>query len=153
MKNKLRLWLIEKLDGIPLESHCEQLKINAFLIENGRLKQELVKADNTNNQLREELLKLTSSLPLIGDYTKTEHISYPWWAIVVPRQIMRKNPKDIADCIEGVYFSREAAESVLEARRDEYGKDAIVYRFSGYWSEQYKQLLKDASNFKNDNPS
>lgn len=69
----------------------------------------------------------------------------PWWGIIMPRQIMKKDGEAIAHCIKGIYFSRESAQNHLDSRRYEYGKDAIVYCFSGYWSREYKSALRAIS--------
>ena len=123
MKKKLRLWLIKKLNAVPNEDWV-------------RYKQ------------------ISDALPNIKDSDKNEGTDSPWWAIIIPRQIMRKDPHEIASCIvDGVWFSRESAEAHLNSRWSEYGSGAIVYCFSGYWSAEYKQLLKGVNNFRNDNPS
>jgi hypothetical protein len=150
MKNKLRLWLIEKLKGVPLERDRKNIdSILNLSVQLGREQRPLARAKESNTHLRESLLKLTSTLPNIKDSDKNEGTSFPWWAIVVPRQIMRKDPCAIASCIVGVWFSRESAEAHLNSRRHEYDDSAIVYCFSGYWSAEYKQLLKDVSKFRN----
>ena len=81
-------------------------------------------------------------------FNDNEGTESPWWAIVMPRQIMSKNAEQIAQCIVGVFFSRESAENHLNSRRYEYGNDAIVYCFSGYWSRQYKQAVRSANTSK-----
>lgn len=68
----------------------------------------------------------------------------PWWAIIMPRQIMAKDPQEIAHCIVGVFFSRESAQNHLDSRRYEYGSNAVVYCFSGYWSHEYKEGVRNA---------
>ena len=74
--------------------------------------------------------------------TDNEGTESPWWGIIMPRQIMKKDGEAIAHCIKGIYFSREAAEAHLNSRRYEYGGDAIVYCFSGDWSREYKEALR-----------
>jgi hypothetical protein len=124
--------------------------------DNTRLRSEILQAleerDNTyleEKTLRRLLKQLTETLPNIKDSDKNEGTDSPWWAIIMPKQIMEKDPCAIASCIvDGIWFSRESAEAHLNAWRYEYGDSAIVYCFSGYWSREYRKLLKDVSKFK-----
>ena len=159
MKNKLRLWLIKKLNAVAKEDYSRYAERwyttkTRLEVENKSLSQELTEFVNALADSNALLKQVSDTLPNIKDSDKNEGTDSPWWVIIMPRQIMRKDPSSTASCIvEGVWFSRESAEAHLESRRHEYGKDAVVYCFSGHWSAEYKQLLKDVSKFRNDNPS
>jgi hypothetical protein len=67
--------------------------------------------------------------------------NYPWWAIVDPRQMMKASVHDAAAMITGPFFSRAAAEQVLQARRYHFGKHAVVFCFSGHMSPDYRERV------------
>ena len=73
----------------------------------------------------------------------TEH---PWWAIVDPRQVFAltdgRGVASVAQCITGPYFSREAAEEQLRARRHAYGPHAGVWCFGGYMSPDWRTFCE-----------
>ena len=74
----------------------------------------------------------------------------PWWMIVDPRQNFRTDNNAVhavASMIRGPFFSRAEAESVLKARRYNFGKGAVVYCASGCDTVQYR-LKTDAANNK-----
>lgn len=58
----------------------------------------------------------------------------PWWAIVKSTRPGRE------EVLAGPFFSRKRAESMLEARRHDWGRKAFVFCFSGYYSAHYKEL-------------
>jgi len=77
---------------------------------------------------------------------KNEGTEAPWWAIVDPRQNLKTDKAgvaNIASMITGPFFSRESAENHLSARRYNFGKNAAVWCFSGYWSHEYKMAIRD----------
>jgi hypothetical protein len=68
----------------------------------------------------------------------------PWWAIVNPSQNMRADLAVAAGQITGPFFDRIEAEQYFQRRRYEYGKNAHVWCFSGYWSDEYKRAIRAA---------
>lgn len=79
---------------------------------------------------------------------KNEGTESPWWAIINPTFGTTGNPERVAQCITGPFFSREAAQNHLEARSYAFSKKAIVYCFSGYWSNQYKNAIREGTSEK-----
>lgn len=83
---------------------------------------------------------------------ENEGTSAPWWAIIIPRQNFSKGDQgihNIAGMIVGPFFSRASAQNRLDGRRYEYGQNARVFCFSGYWSERYTDAInaaRDAAN-------
>lgn len=75
---------------------------------------------------------------------ENESTDSPYWMIINPRQSMRADFQEIASMITGPFFSRESAQTHLDNRRYAFGKRAVVYCFSGYWSQQYKDACKKA---------
>jgi hypothetical protein len=76
---------------------------------------------------------------------KNEHTSSPWWIIVDPRQNFKVNDEgvnNIAHMINGPFFSREEAESVLRYRAHHYSKNARVWCHSGYETIQYSKKVR-----------
>lgn len=74
---------------------------------------------------------------------KNEGTSYPFLIIIDPHQNFSKGSQglhNIAGMITGVWFSREAAEEHLKARRYNFGEGARVYCHSGCYSEDWKEL-------------
>ena len=158
MKKNLRLWLIKKLNAVAVEDHSRYTETWSITkkrleVENKRFREDLLETVSALADSNTLLKQIADTLPNIKDSDKNEGTAYPWWAIVIPRQIMRKDPHAIACCIKGVYFSRESAEAHLNSRRYEYGENAIVHCFGGYWSAEYNQLLKDVSMFRDDHTS
>jgi len=97
--------------------------------------------DDYRNQvinLRDRVAELESQLKRAQDIlfcsTDNEITSDPWWAVV------RKNRLGSSAISAGPFFSRERAETHMEARRHEYGKGAFVFCFSGYYSRHYRDL-------------
>ncbi len=77
---------------------------------------------------------------------KNEGTDSPWWMIINPRQNFRVDEEGIhhiAAMITGPFFSREEAEAHLKLRRYAFSKHAEVYCNSGYWSNQYKEALRN----------
>lgn len=74
--------------------------------------------------------------------TKNEATAAPYWLILDPRQNMRSGVHDLASQITGPFFSREAAEAHLQGRRYAFGKNAVVYCHSGYWSREYLEACQ-----------
>jgi hypothetical protein len=97
-------------------------------------------------QLEKENHVLKSILA-IGEFSseQCDFTADPFWIIIIPRQIMKKDPEAIAHCLaHGVWFSRELAQKHLDSRRYEYGDNAIVYGMSGCYSQQYSSMVKAA---------
>lgn len=68
----------------------------------------------------------------------------PYWLIIEPRgRNIKTRIEDIANCITGPFFSREDAENHLKTRRYNFSDKARVWCFSGYWSEKYKNALRN----------
>lgn len=96
--------------------------------------------------------------PIILDRRVTVHVrgdneitSYPWWAILTPRQVMRKDPHQISCCIVGPFFSRESAEEQRKRRIYAYGQNSVVFCFSGHESPEWRDannLAQEASKRK-----
>jgi hypothetical protein len=72
-----------------------------------------------------------------------EGTAEPWWAIVDPRQAFKCNPHEIASMITGPFFSRKDATDFLKATRYNFGKYAVVYCFSGYYSKKYREFYRN----------
>lgn len=78
---------------------------------------------------------------------KNEGTSAPWWAIIDPRQNFETGNHglhNIANMITGPFFSREDAEMFLHRTRYNFGRNAAVFCFSGYYSYEYSSAIKDA---------
>lgn len=73
---------------------------------------------------------------------KNEGTCSPWWAIVNPSQNMSLDIDIAASQITGPFFSREEAQEFLDRTRYNFSKRAVVYCFSGYHSNQYKEALR-----------
>ena len=76
---------------------------------------------------------------------KNEGTSYPYWAIVDPKQNFNTNSDGvhhIASMITGIWFSREAAEDFLQRTRYNFSKNAKVYCFSGCYSTDWEEFSK-----------
>lgn len=72
-----------------------------------------------------------------------EMTTYPWWGIINPEQIMtNKEPDPIAARITGPFFSRESAEAFLQKTRYNFSKYAVVWCFSGCYSEDWINFTK-----------
>lgn len=80
-----------------------------------------------------------------------EATAYPFWAIVDPQQNFNINPQgvhNIASMITGIWFSRESAEEHLKQRHYHFSKNAKVYCFSGYYSNEYSEAVKNGKEQK-----
>ncbi len=73
---------------------------------------------------------------------ENEATSFPWWAIVEPRQNMSVDLSRAAGQITGPFFSREEAEDELKATRYNYSKRAAVWCFSGCYSRRYQEAVR-----------
>jgi hypothetical protein len=80
----------------------------------------------------EALLKLAT-----GE-TENDGSAYPLWAIVEKAGFGRMA------WLMGPFFSRKAAETLLESRRYHYGEKAFVWCFSGHDCRDYRDLLDAA---------
>lgn len=62
--------------------------------------------------------------------------------IIDPRAVgnIKTTVGDIANCITGPFLSRETAEAYLEGTKYNFSKEAKVYCFSGYESEEWRKL-------------
>lgn len=75
-----------------------------------------------------------------------EGTSEPWWLIIDPNQQMFElDVHTVANMITGPFFSRESAQSFLDATRYNFSKHAKVYCHSGYHSFEYRQAMKRGS--------
>ena len=86
-------------------------------------------------------MKRVNRIKIIGD---NEGTSYPYWIIIDPKQNFKTNDQgvhNISGMIEGVWFSRKAAEDYLKARSYEYSKNARVFCKSGYWSTDWRKAV------------
>lgn len=80
-----------------------------------------------------------------------EGTSAPWWVIINPKQNLSKSKEathNIASMITGPFFSRQEAEDHLTARSHAFGRNAVVYCMSGYWSWEYSEAIKKAEGQK-----
>ena len=76
--------------------------------------------------------------------TNNEGTAAPWWAIIDPKQLMWKSPREVASMITGPFFSREAAQKQLDSTRYNYSEHAVVYCFSGHNSPEYKKAVTES---------
>jgi hypothetical protein len=67
----------------------------------------------------------------------SEFTAYPFWLIINPKQMLKPDCHTVAGMITGPFFSRESAQNHLETRRYAFGKNAVVYCCSGYWSKDF----------------
>ena len=68
----------------------------------------------------------------------------PWWMIIDTRQNFRTDREashNISAMITGPFFSREEAELVLDRRRYNFGKGAVVFCASGVDTIQYARKV------------
>lgn len=79
----------------------------------------------------EKLQKAREILFAYGD--ENDGTAHPWWA-VVKRSRMGEH-----SILAGPFFSRQRADEHYKAREYEY-KKAIVYCFSGHYSQHYREL-------------
>jgi 3-mercaptopyruvate sulfurtransferase SseA len=89
------------------------------------IEERLAKAEETIRKAQEILFAYGAN---------NEASAHPWWAVVKDAGLGRMV------ILDGVFFSRERATELLEARRYEYGPKAYVYCFSGHRSEHYREL-------------
>jgi len=76
---------------------------------------------------------------------ENEATDTPYWVIIDPRQNFKVNSDglyNIAGMVTGIWFSRASAERHLQHRRYAFSKNAKVFCMSGYWSSDYKELIK-----------
>lgn len=74
---------------------------------------------------------------------ENEGTDSPYWLILDPSQNLKRDLCALACQITGPYFSRQAAEKHLHARRYNYSDRAMVYCLSGYWSSEYKLAIRE----------
>ena len=67
----------------------------------------------------------------------------PYWIIIDPRKIPKKEPGQIARCITGVFFSRESAQQYLDSHCYNFSDHAIVYGCSGHHNFEYWKAIKN----------
>lgn len=100
------------------------------------------------------LLALKPSAPVVPEGFRritldvsndNEITSEPWWLIIDPRQMMSPDVHTVASMITGPFFSREEANTNLNARRYAFSDKARVYCHSGCWSSKYKQAMLAAA--------
>lgn len=76
---------------------------------------------------------------------ENEGTASPWWMIIDPKQMMKPEVNTVAmGMITGPFFSREEAQCVLDARRYNFGKHALVWCHSGCDTIQYDKKYKEA---------
>jgi hypothetical protein len=88
-----------------------------------------------------------TTIKLDVDLENNEGTESPWWIIIDPQQNLSKQRDachNIAHMITGPFFSREDAQNHLDARRYNFGPNAVVYCHTGYYSWKYKQAIKAA---------
>jgi len=82
---------------------------------------------------------------------KNESTASPYWMIIDPRltesSIFAELAPDekvnyISNMIDGPFFSREQAESVLNAERYNYGEHAVVWCCCAKRGSQYRQQVR-----------
>lgn len=66
----------------------------------------------------------------------------PWWVIINPRGLIH-TASEIESRLTGPFFSRKAAEDHVRNRRHAFGEKVAIWCLSGYWSYEYKKLLRD----------
>jgi len=74
-----------------------------------------------------------------------EATSAPYWLILDPKQNLRTDREAshaIASMITGPFFSRNAAQHVLDTQRYNFGKGAVVYCCSGHNTTQYAEKVR-----------
>ena len=76
--------------------------------------------------------------------TGNEFTDSPYWMILDPRQMMKPDVYHLAGMVTGPFFSREEAQNHLSSRRYAFGKHAVVFCASGYWSRRYKDAWRKA---------
>ena len=76
--------------------------------------------------------------------TDVEATEAPYWLILDPHQMMKPDVFDLSSMITGPFFSRAEAQEHLSARRHAFGKHAVVFGASGYWSRRYKDAWRKA---------
>lgn len=76
--------------------------------------------------------------------TEVEGTESPYWLILDPSQMMKPDVFHLASMVTGPFFSREEAQGHLSARRYAFGKHAVVFCSSGYWSQRYKEAWRSA---------
>lgn len=78
-----------------------------------------------------------------------ESTAYPWWVIIDPRQMMRPSVSAVAHMVTGPFFSREAAQAHLEAKRHRFGADATVWCHTGHDSADWRALCEEPATTEN----
>ena len=77
---------------------------------------------------------------------KNEGTSFPFWIIIDPKQNFNTGIQglhNIAWMITGVWLSREAAQSYLDAHRYNFSKNAKAYCHSGCYSSDWIDLSNE----------
>ena len=102
---------------------------------------------NEQNQTQEpQVAELENVFSLIAAAKDQECTSFPYWLIIDPRQMLRVDPHSVASMITGPFFSRESAQEHLNARRYAFGKNAVVFCHSGYWSKDFQKIYTQSEN-------
>lgn len=102
-------------------------------------------------QEREAARGLMEAVKPLASFTDNEGTRAPYWLIIDPIQMMQPDCHRVATMVTGPFFSREAAQSHLDARRYAYSKRAVVYCHTAHWSREYCQLQEAAIATYNDN--
>ncbi len=76
--------------------------------------------------------------------TANEATAYPYWMVIDPVQMMKPEHHSVASMFSGPFFSRDAAECHLTAKRHRYGKHAVVYCCSGHMSMAWRHAHQAA---------
>ncbi len=77
--------------------------------------------------------------------TESEATAYPYWMVIDPKQMMAPTLTGVASMFSGPFFSRDAAECHLTAKRHRYGKHAAVYCCSGHMSMAWRDAHQRAA--------
>lgn len=85
-------------------------------------------------------VSLKDALQPLASYSDPEGTRAPYWLIIDPMQMMKPDCHLVAQMVTGPFFSREAAQQHLDARRYAYSHRAVVYCHSAHRSKQYCQL-------------
>lgn len=101
---------------------------------------QLAQANTVIAERNAQLAALQSAITPMGQYGDPEGTANPYWLIIDPHQMFKPDSHTVAGMITGPFFSREAAQQHLTARRYAFGKHAVVYCHSAYWSNEYCAL-------------
>jgi hypothetical protein len=99
------------------------------------------------NAILNGILNISTFNSLQCDYTNS-----PFWIIVEPKQILKKDAEQIASCVTGIFFSRESAQQYLDAHCYNFADNTIVYGCAGHHNDEYWQAIKNGKKAVFTNP-